>query len=325
MVVVTGATGHLGTVLVRLLADSGTTVRCVARPGSTSPGLELAGVERIDAGLHEAGPLEDAMRGATVVYHVAGRISLDSSDAAELHRVNVDGTRSVLVAAARVGVGRVVHVGSIEAFHLDDDPCPVTEDRPIDPDHTIMEYGRSKALGIRVALEAAARGMDVVVCCPTAIVGPPDYRVSAIGRFFRDFLNGRLPAYIDGGFDFVDVRDVAAGLVAAAERGASGRVYLLSGEYVTVPAMIEMMQTESGVRRPLLQLPIPLIAPFLPAVEGAARLAGRRTRFTAASLKLLALGVRVDSSRARAELGYTTRPIRETVADTVRWFREHGG
>ncbi len=321
--VVTGATGHLGTALVRMLCDTGHHVRYIARPGSASRGLDDTGAQRAEAELHDREGLAAAMSGASVVYHAAGLISLVASDRDELYRVNVEGTRTALEAAVRTGVSRFVHVGSVEAFPLAGGRSPITEDHGVDPTHTILEYGRTKALAILHVLSASTGRTEVVVCCPSGLIGPPDYRGSETGRVIVDFLNRRLPAYVNGGFDFVDVRDVAAGLIAASRRGRPGSIYLLAGSYLSVPGMMELLEQESGVPRPRVCVPVGLARAFAPLAEGIARLRGRRPWFTRGSLRIVSLGVELDSSRARDELGYTTRPIRETIADAVAWYRDH--
>jgi dihydroflavonol-4-reductase len=173
-------------------------------------------------------------------------------------------------------------------------------------------------------LNWADNKMDCVVCCPTGFVGPPDYRRSPMGQLVLDFLNRRLLAYVSGGFDFVDVRDVADGLIKAGEAGQNGRTYLLSGHFASVPEIMDMLERVSGVRKPRLCLPTPLLRPVMPVVESYYRLSGKPVRYTRNSLKLLSLNVRVDAGRARSELGYEVRPLEKTLADTVKWFRSSG-
>jgi nucleoside-diphosphate-sugar epimerase len=323
MVVVTGATGHLGTVLVTQLVDRGEEVRYITRNG-TPRGLEDSSAVPVTADLFDKEALVQAFEGASVVYHSAARISIMKGDWDELNRVNVEGTRVVLDAAREAGVRRFVLVGSIEAFPLEDGGDPITENAGFDPDRTVMEYGRSKALAMQVVVDAASNGMECLVCCPTAFIGPPDYRRSPLGQVIFDFLRGKLPAYVDGGFDFVDVRDVANGVICAGEKGESGRVYLLAGRYATVPELMEMIESESGIRKPALRIPSRALMPIMPLIETYYRISGLSPRFTRSSLQLLSLDVHADATRARTELGYTTRPLEETMADTVRWFMENG-
>lgn len=330
MVAVTGATGHLGSVLVRTLLETGHSVRYLARPGSEAPGLDGSTAERIDGGLFDPEALERLLEGAGSLIHAAGHISLVRRSGSHLYRVNVEGTRAVCAAAQRAKTRRLVYVGSIEAFPLADGTYPITEEHGIDPDRTVMEYGRTKALGARLVLDAAGDGLDRVVCCPTAFLGPPDHRRSSLGRFVLDYLHRRLPAYVDGGFDFVDVRDVADGIAAAVDVAlaptdrSEARIYLLGGHYVPVPRFIELLERITGIPRPSLRLPIRVIRPLAPLVEQYYRLTGGEPRFTRGSLELLSLGVTVDSTRARRELGYESRPIETTIRDTVEWFSRNG-
>jgi nucleoside-diphosphate-sugar epimerase len=323
VVVVTGATGHLGTVLVSQLVNRGEKVRYITRNGIPR-GLDGSSAVPITADLFDRKTLVRAFAGASVVYHSAARISIMTGDWHELEHVNVEGTRVVLDAAREAGVGRFVHVGSIEAFPLEGGHGPITETAGFDPDRTVMEYGRSKALGMQVVLDAADKDLECVVCCPTAFLGPPDYRRSPLGQVIFDFLRGRLPAYVDGGFDFVDVRDVADGVIGAGEKGQSGRVYLLAGRYATVPELMEMIEAASGIRKPALRIPSRVLIPFMPVIEAYYRVSKLSPRFTRNSLQLLSLNVRVDATRARTELGFDSRPLEETLADTVRWFSEVG-
>ncbi len=275
------------------------------------------------APLDDASALARAFSGCDVVYHTAGRVSFGARDEnGELVGINVDGTVNVVAACVASRVGRLVHVGSIEAFPLSEPPYPITEARSIDPARTVLAYGKSKAQAILEILGTVERGrLDAVVVCPTGFVGPGDYRLSPMGRMIADFSHGRLPAYVRGGFDFVDVRDVASGMLLAARHGRRGECYILSGEYVSVPRMMDLLAAATGVRKPFLCMPVAPILPFLPIVESYYRRKKLSPRFTRDSLALLSLGVTVSSEKARRELGYAPRPIEATLRDTVKWLR----
>lgn len=344
----TGGTGHLGTVLAHTLlahrnpdrelvtpqdaaADAsppGSALRCVVRSGRRIPGLEeheaTGRLAYHELSLQDLAGLTRAFEGVSTVIHAAGLVSFMPGRRRELHRVNVEGTRRALLAAERAGVRRFLYVGSVEAFPLEHADGPVTEELPLDPGRTVMAYGWSKALAMQEVLGGSPATMERIVCCPTAFLGPPDYRGSPIGSFVRDTARGRLPVAISGGFDFVDVRDVATGILAAVERGRDGACYLLGGRYVTVPEMVRLVAAEAGVPGPAVTLPLRAVQPFTPLVEGYYALSGRPPRFTRSSLRLLSLGVRVDTRRAEAELDYHPRPIAETIRDTVAWFSRNG-
>ncbi len=327
MIALTGATGHLGSVLLERLAEREEDVRCVVRSPRRLRDLPR-NVEAVEAPLDDVEALTRAFRGARTVYHAAGLISLLPGRWEDLHRVNVEGTRCVAEAARSAEVKRLVYIGSIEAFPLDSSRFPVTERCDVDPDRTIMEYGRSKALAMRELLASAREGLECVVCCPTAFLGPPDHRLSAMGSLVLDCISGRLPVGIRGGFDFADVRDVADGVIRAGEvplpSAEPGRVYLLGGRYVSVPELLQLLESISGVPRPRVTVPLSILRAAAPAAEWYYRLFRRPARFTRANLRLLSLDLRVDSSRARRELGYTCRPIEETLADLVRWLGASG-
>ncbi|NBC30768.1 MAG: NAD-dependent epimerase/dehydratase family protein [Spirochaetes bacterium] len=314
MIALTGATGHLGSVLLEQFVHRKEDIRCIVR---SSARLRVPAGSQVDV-------VESALDDVVLLT----RISLLPGHWPELYRVNVEGTRCVVAAARSAGVKRLVYVGSIEAFPLEDCAFPVTEQCAVDPDRTIMEYGRSKAIAVQEVLAASGHGLDCVVCCPTAFLGPPDYRLSAMGRLVLDCVSGRLPVALRGGFDFADVRDVADGIIRAGENevaaGEGGRVYLLGGRYVAVPELLTLLQEISGVPRPRVTVPLTLLRALALPAEWYYRLFRRPARFTRANLRLLSLDLRVDSGRAQRELGYRCRPIEETLADTVRWLGESG-
>jgi len=320
MVLVTGATGHLGTVLVHQLVERGDQVRYLARSEPTD-GLRECNAEWIQGDICDEDVVRRALSGVDTVYHAAALISIMPRSWDELFRVNVLGTRTLLQCSRTAGVRRFVHVGSVEAFPLVDGPRPLSEEQAIDPMRTAIEYGRSKAIAVLEVL-AASDDMDCIVCAPTSFLGPPDYRRSPIGEVIHDYLLGKLPALVEGGFDFVDVRDIADGVIRAGEHGKTGRIYLLSGRYATLTELFDLVERASGIRKPRLCLPQWLLRPFTPAIELYYRITGRPPQFTRGSLKLIRLNVTVDSSRARNELGYDPRPLEETVADTVEWFKK---
>jgi dihydroflavonol-4-reductase len=332
VVAVTGATGHLGAALVRELLAAGEKVRAIVREGSDLRGVEGLSVELWRAELggasggkeDGAGGLEHAFASCDIVYHAAARISFGPEGGKALHATNVEGTRAALRAARVAGVPRFVYVSSIEAFPLASAAGAVAEVMGLDESGGGLEYGMTKALATRAVLDAAAEGYDAVVAYPTAIVGPYDFRLSPMGRLVRDFARRALPAYVDGGFDFVDVRDVAAGLLLVARRGKRGEGYLLSGHYIEIADLMELLEEITGVRKPRLDIPAGLLRPFVPLVEFYYGATGRPPRFTRASLDILSRRTHVDSGKARRELGYESRPLEESFRDAVAWFKEHG-
>jgi dihydroflavonol-4-reductase len=325
MLVVTGATGFLGNVLVRtLLAGGAGPVRSLARPTSDLASLAGLQTEIVHADIGETASLASAFTGADTVFHVAGTVSITRGGLTQLRETNVEGTRNVIAACRQARVRRLMYCSSIHAFVVPPRGSCITEDSPVDPDRCTGSYDRSKAEATLLVREAAARGMDVVTVHPTGVVGPYDFRPSPMGELLLQCARGRLPAYVDGAYNFVDVRDVAAGIAAAATKGTSGAGYILAGDNVTVRALMQTVEAVTGTPAPRLRMPIGLlksISFLIPVYYWATR---QTPLFTTYSLDVISSGCDMTSAKAERELGYTARPFRETVEDAVSWFREQG-
>lgn len=319
-VVVTGAAGHVGVTLVRALLAQGRRVRALCR--ADQRGLAGLDVELVRVDIRRREAVAQAFEGADLVIHAAARISLRSGEDPELNAVNVGGTAAVVDACLATGVARLVHVSSVHALDLEnasmiDERLPLAEGRRASP------YDRSKAAAEREVLRGVAAGLDAVIVSPAAVLGPFDYKPSQVGRLLLDLRAGELPALTGGSQSWVDVRDVAAGTLAAASHGRCGERYLLAGHRRTVVELVKMAAQVVGVAPPRLVLPLGLLAAIAPAAEFVSRLRGREPTLTPVSVRALRgpLDVRID--RARRELGYAPRPLQETVAETMAWLCEH--
>ncbi|HUX21922.1 MAG TPA: NAD-dependent epimerase/dehydratase family protein, partial [Spirochaetia bacterium] len=261
IVFVTGATGHLGNVLVRTLLSQGHEVRVLLRkPAPLS--LVGLGVEPIYGDLFDREALGRGCQGARWVFHCAALISTLNRDLKEVERVNVVGTRNMIEAALDAKVERFIYVSSVEALDLLDPGAAIGPDH-FSSDRNVMGYGRTKANATLEVLAAVRqRGLPGVVGIPSAIIGPYDFGSSRTVEMVRLFLARRIPAYIDGGFDFVDVRDVAGGLVSAAHQGAIGGCYLLTGELLSYFQITELLERISGVPMSHMKAPYWLALPF---------------------------------------------------------------
>ncbi len=320
---VTGGSGHLGANLVRQLLSAGRRVRVLVFD-ETRP-FEGLDVERVAGDVTDDGSLARAFRGAGVVYHLAALVSITGPQRGRVDAVNVGGTRNVVRACLAEGVGRLVHFSSIHAFRQFPLDEPLDESRGPSDAGAAPAYDHSKARAEREVLQGVASGLDAVILNPTAVIGPYDFAPSHMGRVLIDLKRGALPALVAGGFDWVDARDVCAAAIVAAEKGRRGERYLLSGTYLSVPDLAALVAEVGGARAPRIVLPQWLVQPLAPVAELLGRLSGREPGLTRDSMLALRTGnpvVRHD--KARAELGYAPRPLRTTVADTLRWFREAG-
>lgn len=321
-VTVTGATGHVGANLCRALVAAGHRVRALVHAGLR--GLDGVPVEPVKGGLGDPAALVRAFSGSDLVYHLAARISIAPGDEHLVHAVNVDGTRNVVAACLEARVPRLIHFSSIHALSSHPTDRPIDETRALADGARLPAYDRSKAAAEREVQAGVARGLDAVVCNPTAILGPHDYGPSPMGRVLLDLYHRRLPALVDGGFDWVDVRDVVAGAMAAAERGRRGERYLLSGARKSVRELAALVEELTGARAPRFVSPMWLARVGAPFATVAARVAGKEPLFTSQSLHALRNHLDVRHDKAARELGYSSRPLRETLSDTFRWLDEAG-
>lgn len=324
MILVTGAAGHIGNVLVRELVERGEKVRALILPGEDTTSIYGLDIEVIVGNVLDTDSLNRAMRGVDIVYHLAGIISILPDKDELMWKVNVEGTRNVLAAAKKANVKRLVHTASIHALSRNW-IGRINEDVPFDPDTTAGGYDRTKAAASLLVLDAVKEGLDAVIVCPTGVIGPHDYRGSEMGDLIKDWLRKRLNFIVKGAYDFVDVRDVAHGHILACERGRSGEVYILSGWQIKVLELKHYVQNAIGKRIPTITLPMWMAkmgAKFMPFFYKITR---RRPRFTDYSLETLQSNSEVSSDKAQKELGYKPRDLKSTISDTVEWLMRRFG
>jgi len=322
VVVVTGAAGHVGANLVRTLLASGQPVRVLVHHDRR--GLEGLDVETVTGNLEDPDSLCRAFVGADLVYHTAAHISILMNDCDRLVAVNAIGTHNVVEACLQCGVGRLVHFSTVDALEYDRSGKPLDESRPLVHSHRYPPYARSKAVADRQVRRALARGLDAVILYPSAIIGPHDYRLGYTNAGLLAICKGSLWALIDGGFDWVDVRDVVAGAVQAAARAPAGGRYILSGHWASLHDLAVLANQVNGVRVPRLMLPMWLARLGAPFVAVESLLVGKRPLYTSAALQPLCGKHYSSHARATSDLGYHPRPLKETIVDTCQWF-EAGG
>ena len=321
-VVVTGATGHIGANLVRALAAKGRPVRSLVHVNHMA--LAGLGTEIVRGDICDLESLCRAFHDAEVVYHLAASISLSMDDWPQLELVNVIGTRNVVEACLKCGVRRLVHFSSIHALVQEPMDTPVDESRPLAESRHYPPYDRSKASAEREVQRGLELGLDAIIINPTAIIGPHDYQQSYFGKALLGMAQGRLPALVTGGFDWVDVRDVVEGALRAEEMAPKGAKYLLSGHWVSLCDIAAMVAAITGRSSPGFVCPLWLARMGAPVVAALGRLNGKQPLYTRVSLRALRSNRHISHERATHELGYQPRPFRETLIDTLRWFEENG-
>ena len=319
---VTCSTGHIGANLVRALLNNRVSTRVLVHEDRRA--IEGLDVDVVAGDIRNMDSLINAFAGAEIVYHLAADISLSQTEWPQLEAVNVTGVRNVVEACLRCGVRRLVHFSSIHAITQEPMDILVDESRSLVDSHRCPPYDRSKAAGEREVRRGIERGLDAIIINPTAIVGIHDYRPSHFGEVLLSLANHKLPALVDGGFDWVDVRDVVEGAMRAEERAPTGAKYLLSGHWVSLRDLANMVEKITGMPAPGFVCPMTLArfaAPFVGAFD---RLAGKRPLYTSVSLKALRSNRNISHKKATLELAYSPRAFHETIIDTLHWFEKEG-
>jgi dihydroflavonol-4-reductase len=325
-VLVTGASGFVGSALTRALVERGVHVVALLQPGHDHRVLDGLPVEGVEADLRDAGAVARAVAGSRAVFHVAAVYRFWSRDPDEFYDVNVGGTRHVLAAARAAGVERIVYTSTVGTIGLGHNGAgPADESRFARVDHLFGSYKQSKYVAEHEVLRAAAEGLPVSLVQPTFPVGPRDHSPTPSGKLILDFLNGRMPGYVDTALNVVDVEDVALGHLLALERGRHGRSYILGGENLELREILLLLASITGLPAPALHVPrgLALAAAYVSeAVEG--RLLRRQPTVPLEGTRMTTTRMTFDDRRARAELGYTSRPARLALERSVRWYLDNG-
>ena len=324
--IITGANGHLGHNLVRKLLDEGAHIRAFLLPGERF-GEELSDACEIVHG--DVCSPEDVARlmadaQDAIVIHAAGIVSIASRATPLLEKVNVDGTRNVVEACVQAGVKRLVYVSSVHAIPESPNGEIIAEVSSFSPDTVHGAYARTKASATRLVLEAVAQGLDAVIVHPSGIIGPGDYGDAHMTRMILDYAQGRLPMGVGGGYDFVDARDVAEGIVLAARKGTRGESYILSNRYMTIREMFSWLRSLTCNPRVLRMAPLLLAKAVAPFFELYGKIRKQRPLYTRYSLYTLGSNAFFSHEKATRKLGYKPRPVEETLADTLAWLRRKG-
>ncbi len=322
---VTGGTGFVGAAVVRLLLSEGHAVRALARRGRDLRNLDGLDIELTYGDLQDRASLRQALKGCRRLYHVAAHYSLWEPDPGVFYRVNVDGTRNLLEAAMEAGVERVVYTSTVGALGYREDGGPAHEKTPASLDQMTGHYKRSKFLAEEEARRAFVRGLPLVIVNPSTPVGPRDIKPTPTGQIIVDFLNRRMPAYIDTGLNLIDVDDVAKGHLLAAERGRVGERYILGHRNLTLKEIFAILGQITKIPAPRIRLPYRLILPLAYVNQWLSDLiTKRRPRIPLEGVKMAKRHMFFDASKAVRELGLPQSPIEQALERAAHWFIDHG-
>src|ERR1700687_1233910 len=316
---VTGAAGFLGSHLTRQLVARGDSVRALLRASSNNRAIADLPLEYVTGDLRDARSLDRALAGVDRVFHVAADYRLWARRKQDIYDSNVGGTKNLLDAAMRAGVEQLIYTSTVATIAVDRPQHP-NEFTDAKLEEMVGHYKRSKWLAEKEALSAAKNGLPVIVAMPTTPVGPWDWKPPPPGKIILDFLNGKMPGYVETGLNFIGVEDCAAGHLLIAEKGKVGERYLLGGENLTLKQMLDALSKITGLPAPKLKIPHGLALGVAYASTVFSRLLGRAPGITIEGVKIAQHMMFVDCTRSQRELGFKSGPVAAALERAVRWY-----
>ena len=320
---VTGAAGFLGSHVARQLLARKESVRVLLRPTSQNRAIADLPLEYVTGDLRDPASLDRAMNGVRRVFHVAADYRLWARRPKEIYESNVTGTKNVLEAAKRAGVEQFIYTSTVATVAVDRPQLP-NEATESQLGEMVGHYKRSKWLAEKEALNAAKRGLPLIVVMPTTPVGPGDWKPTPTGKIILDFLNGKMPGYVETGLNFVGVEDCAAGHLLAAEKGKIGERYLLGAENLTLKQVLDELEKITGLPAPRLKIPHGLALGAAYVETAFSRLVGREPQIPVEGVKIARHLMFVDCSRGQRELGFRPGPVAAALERAVRWYEANG-
>ncbi|MBI9008965.1 MAG: NAD-dependent epimerase/dehydratase family protein [Tenericutes bacterium] len=320
---VTGATGHLGNVLVKELYNKGHQVTSLILKGDSLKSVIEPYTRFVEGNILDYDLLKEAVKDYDVVYHLAGMVEIGSGKKKKLYKINVEGTKNILKVCQENKIKRLVYTSSVHAFEESPKGEVMHEPKEFDYKKVKGNYAITKAIASDLILNQTDKDLEVVLVCPSGVIGPFDYQLSNTGQLFVDFLLKRLTAYIKGSYNFVDVRDLVEGIISASIKGRNKEVYLLTGSNITVKELLDMISELTGMKKIKTRLARWFILSMSYFAELYYRMRNQKPLFTYYSIKVLASNHLFSSEKAQKEFGYKTRDIRDTIKDTLDFAKEH--
>ena len=321
---VTGATGFLGSALARELLKEGRTLKLLVRKNSDTRNIDELDCEVAHGDLQDRDSLKSALAGCHTLYHTAAYYSLWSQDKKLIYDINVQGTRNILESALEMGVEKIVYTSTVGCIGLSEDGTPANENQPMNPATLCNDYKLSKYEAEQVAHELFGRGLPVIIVNPSTPIGPRDIKPTPTGKIILDFLNRKMPAYIDTGLNLIDVTDCARGHILAEEKGRPGERYILGNKNMSLKDILLALEALTGLKAPRIKLPYWVAYTAGLACEWASdNITHQPPSVPLAGVKMAKYFMYFDPSKAIRELGLPQNPVENALGQAVRWFKEN--
>lgn len=320
--VVTGASGHIGYALLLKLIEKGEKVRILIRRNEKR--FDFLPCEKVFGDVTDTDSLNKAFEGAHTVYHLAGIIDINNGDDSAVWKVNFEGVKSVCEACKKAGVKKLVYASSVDAFKPLPENALMREVNHFEPDELEGTYAKTKAAATNFVFEECQKGLPAVVVYPGACIGPYDFKISSVGEMVRMCLKGRMPVSLKfGSYNFVDVRDVAEGMIAAAEKGTVGEGYILCGEMISTDEFIKTCMEACGKKAPKIKMSKGIVKVAAPIMETYYKISKSTPLFTRYSIRKLCSNCNFSIEKAKNELGYNPMSVEQSIKDMVEWIRNN--
>lgn len=323
--VVSGATGHIGNVLVRKLVENGYNITAFVFKNENVDHIKDLGIKFAYGDVRDLDSLKIAFNGADIVFHLAGIIDIGNGNKKLMHEVNVGGTKNVVIACKEVGVKRLVYTSSVHAIKEEANKTLIKETKDFDPSFVKGTYAKTKAEATKYLVEASKDSdLEIIITHPSGVIGPYEYIPSNLGQLVIDCATHKIGAYLAGGYNFVDVRDVADGVIEAAKKGKSGECYILAGHYVSVKDLMKYIEEITGVKAPTFKIArwFAYATGFLSELYY--KIVKQKPLFTSYAVYTLGTNSNFSIEKAKNELNYSIRDIKDTLIDTLDWFHDNG-
>ena len=322
---ITGASGFLGSAVIDKLVATSAKIYALTLPNDRLADKLPREVIRINGDVCDFSSLSEFFQisdESTCVIHCAGIVSIASRPDEKLYKVNVEGTKNILAGFESRGVAKLIYVSSVHAIPEQPKGILIKEISEFSPESVFGEYAKTKAMATQAVFEATKRGLNASVVFPTGIIGPNDEAMGSITTMLSSYLAGKLPVAVKGGYDFVDVRDVADGIISCTEKGEKGEGYILSGHYVTIKELIDCVKSITGIKKKVTYFPMCVAKAVAPLYEKIAVRKKRKLFYTPYAVNVLSSNGLFSNEKARNALNYNSRPLSETLTDTVRWLKD---